>query len=74
MSYVLRPRHNRAMRIALPQGTWHPTIASAAGGPARRRRRAPQEPLLLRAKTLGSSLLLGSFLGLIFTICRNLPT
>jgi hypothetical protein len=70
LSSVLRPRHNRAMRIALPQGTWHPTIASAAGEPAWRRRRAPQELLLLRAKTLESSLLLGSFLGLIFTICR----
>ena len=47
---MLRPRHNRAMRIALLQGACHhPTTASAAGGPARRRRRAPQEPPLLRA-------------------------
>ena len=66
LSSVLRPRHNRAI-----QGTCHhPTTASAAGEPARCRRRAPQELLLLRAKTLESSLLLGSFLGLIFTICR----
>ena len=36
----------------------------------RRRRRTPQEPLLLRAKTLENSLLLGSFLGRIFTIWR----
>ena len=54
LSSVLRPRHNRAMRIALLQGCQgachHPTTASAAGEPARRRRRAPQEPLLLRAK------------------------
>ena len=71
LSSVLRPRHNRAMRIALLQGACHhPTTASAAGEPARRRRRAPQEPLLLRAKTLENSLLLGSFLGRIFTIWR----
>ena len=74
LSSVLRPRHNRAMRIALLQGCQgachHPTTASAAGEPARRRRRAPQEPLLLRAKTLENSLLLGSFLGRIFTIWR----
>ena len=71
LSSVLRPRHNRAMRIALLQGACHhPTTASAAGEPARRRRRAPQEPLLLRAKTLDNSLLLGSFLGRIFTIWR----
>ena len=50
LSSVLRPRHNRAMRIALLQGACHhPTTASAAGEPARRRRRAPQEPSLLRA-------------------------
>jgi hypothetical protein len=71
LSFVLHPRHNRAMRIALLQGTCHrPTTASAAGEPARRRRRTPQEPLLLRAKTLENSLLLGSFLGRIFTIWR----
>ena len=71
LSSVLRPRHNRAMRIALLQGACHhPTTASAAGEPARRRRRAPQEPLLLRAKTLENSLLLGSFLGRIFAIWR----
>ena len=33
LSFVPHPRHNRAMRIALPQGTWHPTTASAAGEP-----------------------------------------
>ena len=74
LSSVLRPRHNRAMRIALLQGCQgachHPTTASAAGEPTWRHRRAPQEPLLLRAKTLENSLLLGSFLGRIFTIWR----
>ncbi len=74
LSSVLRTRHNRAMRIALLQGCQgachHPTTASAAGEPARRRRRAPQEPLLLRAKTLENSLLLGSFLGRIFASWR----
>ena len=53
LSSVLRPRHNRAMRIALLQGACHhPTTASAAGEPTRRRRRAPREPLPLRAGSL----------------------